>query len=52
MGAVYSVVTVVGAAALPKGGEDLPKGECVATIATTTTTTTTTTTFCGFFFVT
>ena len=39
MGALYRVVTVVGAAALPKGGEDLPKSECVATAATTTTTT-------------
>ena len=42
MGALYRVVTVVGAAALPKGGEDLPKSECVATTATTATTTTTT----------
>ena len=35
-GPVYTVVAVVGAAALPKGGVDLPKGECVTTTTITT----------------
>ena len=40
---LVTVVIVVGAAAVPKGGVDLPKGECVATTTTTATTTTATT---------